>query len=106
MRTIIFIFAVSFSLVLINNANAQSPTIKWWYDTNDASFGQSAAGDIDGDGLLEIVFGCYRNDSSVYALNADNGTLLWKYNTHGPGGEGGNDVAQAIYDVDNDSLVE
>lgn len=106
MRTIIFIFVVSFSLVLINNANAQSPTIKWWYDTNDASFGQSAAGDIDGDGLLEIVFGCYRNDSSVYALNADNGTLLWKYNTHGPGVEGCNDVAPVIYDVDNDSLLD
>lgn len=92
--------------VVTTAMNAQTPVIKWWYDTNDASFGQSAAGDIDGDGLLEVVFGCYRNDSSVYALNAENGTLLWKYNTHPAGAEGCNDVAPVIYDVDGDSLVE
>ncbi len=86
--------------------DAQTPVIKWWYDTHDASFGQSAASDIDGDGFLEVVFGCYRNDSSVYALNADDGSLLWKYNTHFPGAEGCNDVAPLIYDVDNDSLIE
>ena len=91
---------------ILLNAKAQTPSIKWWFNLNDASFGQSAAGDIDGDGLYEIVFGCYRNDSSVYALNAENGTLLWKYNTHVTGAEGCNDVAPVIYDVDNDSLLE
>jgi hypothetical protein len=54
----------------------QVPTISWSYDTYDSSFGQSAAADIDGDGNYEIVFGCYRNDSSIYALNADDGSLL------------------------------
>jgi outer membrane protein assembly factor BamB len=90
----------------IQTASAQLPTIKWWYNTNDASYGQSAAADIDGDGKLEVVFGCYRNDSSVYALNAENGTLLWKYNTHSPGVEGCNDAAPAIYDVDNDDSLD
>lgn len=94
------------SFLFINQMNAQVPTIKWWYDVKDASFGQSAAGDIDGDGFFEVVFGCYRNDSSVYALNAENGTLLWKYNTHGVGAEGCNDVAPMIYDVDQDSLLD
>ncbi len=98
--TLFTVFAISFSV------NAQTPSVKWWYNTNDASFGQSAAGDIDGDGLLEVVFGCYRNDSLVYALNADDGTLLWKYNTHPAGAEGCNDVAPAIFDVDGDSLME
>ena len=88
------------------NAKAQTPAVKWWYDTNDAAFGQSAAGDIDGDGLLEVVFGCYRNDSTVYVLNAENGTLHWKYNTHHANAEGCNDVAPAIFDVDGDSLME
>jgi len=86
--------------------NAQSPTIKWWFNTNDASFGQSAAGDIDSDGKLEVVFGCYRHDSSIYALNAEDGSLLWKYNAHAPGAEGCNDAAPIIFDVDNDDSLE
>ncbi|MFH0866444.1 MAG: FG-GAP-like repeat-containing protein [Bacteroidota bacterium] len=85
---------------------AQQPHINWWFDTNDASFGQPAAGDIDNDGKLEVVFGCYRNDSCVYALNAEDGTLLWKYNTHPAGAEGCNDVAPIIYDIDNDDSLE
>src|ERR1044071_3781272 len=101
-----FILTVFCALLFINKVNGQTPTIKWWYDTNDASFGQPAAGDIDGDGMLEVVFGCYRNDSSVYALNADSGSLLWKYNTHPAGAEGCNDVAPVIYDVDNDDTLD
>ncbi|MEA3446531.1 MAG: hypothetical protein U9R19_17585, partial [Bacteroidota bacterium] len=46
--------------------NSQTPQIKWWYDVNDSSFGNSAMADIDNDGLPEIVFSCYRNDSTVY----------------------------------------
>lgn len=72
----------------------------------DSSFGQSAAGDIDNDGKLEVVFGCYRNDSSVYALNAEDGTLLWRQNTRNPFGGGCNDVAIALYDIDGDDSLE
>ena len=36
---------VLLSFLLINEVKAQSPTIKWWFDTKDASFGQSAAAD-------------------------------------------------------------
>lgn len=81
------------------------PTIKWRFNTKDASFGQSAAADIDGDGKLEIVFGCYRNDSCIYALNAEDGSLLWKYNAKGSA-EGCNDVAPVIYDVDGDGQLD
>lgn len=87
-------------------AEAQFPQIKWWFDTHDASFGQTAAGDIDGDGRFEVVFGCYRNDSCVYALNAEDGSLLWKYNTHPAGAEGCNDVAPVLYDMDGDDSLE
>lgn len=98
---ILFFFLFTFS-----QAYAQVPSIQWWYDVKDASFGQSVAADIDGDGYLEVVFGCYRNDSSIYALNAENGTLLWKYNAHGNNAEGCNDVAPTIFDVDGDGLLE
>ena len=93
-------------LLCILQARSQFPQIKWWFDTYDASFGQSAAGDIDNDGMLEITFGCYRHDSCVYALNAEDGSLLWKYNTHPFGAEGCNDVAPVIYDVDGDDSLE
>jgi len=92
---------VIFFTMIFGIVAAQSPTIKWFYDVNDMSFGQSAAEDVDGDGLLEIVFSTYRNDSSVHVLNAEDGSLLWKYNTGGC-----NDVAPLIYDVDQDGDFE
>ncbi len=88
-------------LASILTMEAQTPQIKWWYDVNDSAFGNSAMDDIDMDGLPEIVFSCYRNDSTVYALNAEDGSLLWKYNTGGC-----NDVAPVIYDVDMDDTLE
>lgn len=91
---------------IVSTISAQVPKIKWWYNTYDFSAGQSAAKDIDGDGKLEVVFGCYRNDSSIYALNGENGTLLWRYNASAAGSHGCNDVAPIIYDVDNNGTQE
>lgn len=105
-KTIFFSIISVLFISFVFKVNAQTPSIKWWYDVNDASFGQSAAGDIDGDGFLEVVFGCYRNDSSIYALNANDGTLLWKYNAHTLYAEGCNDVAPIIFDFEDDGLVE
>ena len=85
---------------------SQSNNIKWQYRVNDASYGQSAAADIDNDGKLEIVFGCYRNDSMIYALNAEDGTLLWKFNARTAFAEGCNDVAPILYDINNDKTPE
>ena len=44
-----------------------------------------AAGGIDGDGKLEVVFGAYYNDEHLYAINAEDGSVLWTYkNLDGP----------------------
>ena len=74
MKHFIYLIILASSLLFTSRTEAQTPTIKWFYDVNDASFGQSAAADIDHDNKLELVFGCYRNDSCVYALNAEDGS--------------------------------
>ncbi|ROL59573.1 hypothetical protein D9V87_04845 [Bacteroidetes/Chlorobi group bacterium MS-B_bin-24] len=98
--------SVCFSIFQIYNAISLEPKIKWTFNTRDACFGQSAAGDIDGDGKLEIVFGCYRNDGNIYVLNGEDGSLLWKYSTAVGSTEGCNDVAPLLYDIDKDGLPE
>src|SRR5215510_1328816 len=50
------------------------PRILWTVSTDAPSFGSAAAGDIDGDGKPEIVFGTYFNDSHLYAVNAEDGS--------------------------------
>jgi outer membrane protein assembly factor BamB len=98
---------ISLITTLFNFAFAYTePSIKWKFDTYDACYGQPAAADIDNDGKFEIVFGCYRNDSCVYALNGENGSLLWKFNAATKFGEGCNDTAPLIYDVDNDGNLD
>lgn len=96
----IFLFWI-FCCMLPSLAAAQAPEILWWYDLDAPSFGSAAVGDIDGDGLLEIVFGTYFNDEHIYALNAEDGSLLWKYGTGGC-----NDASPAIADVDQDGELE
>ncbi|MFO7721845.1 MAG: FG-GAP-like repeat-containing protein [Bacteroidales bacterium] len=98
------LFAITLMLISVL-AQAQVPRILWWFDTDDSSFGQSALDDIDQDGKYEVVFGCYRNDSMIYALNAEDGSLLWKFNASGAG-EGCNDVAILIYDVTGDDIPD
>ncbi len=99
MRQLAVVITFFFSLVLF--VYSQMPEIKWTFDLDDSAFGNAAIGDIDGDGKPEIVFSTYRNDSTIYALNAEDGSILWKYNTGGC-----NDVAPLIYDVDNDGTLE
>ncbi|MBK9284427.1 MAG: VCBS repeat-containing protein [Sphingobacteriaceae bacterium] len=104
-KTILYFWVIT-SAFWFSNAYCQVPKIKWWFNTNDFAAGQAAAKDIDADGRLEIVFSCYRNDSNVYALNGEDGSLLWKYNTSPLGSHGCNDVAPLIYDVDNNGFQD
>ncbi len=75
----------------------QAQTMKWHYNLKDVSFGQTAAVDVDGDGKLELIFSTYWNDSNVYCLNSENGSLKWKHPQPGPSG-GCNDAGPLIFD--------
>ena len=70
--------------------------------TKAPSFGSAAAGDIDGDGRLEIVFGTYFNDEHLYAVNAEDGTVAWKFKSRG----GPIDTSILIHDVNDDDRLE
>jgi outer membrane protein assembly factor BamB len=98
MRLFLFIIAI---ISLYCFSFAQYPYIRWQFDTQDMSFGNACAADIDADGWLEIVFSTYFNDKHIYALNAENGTLLWKYDIGGC-----SDAAPVIYDVDGDGKLD
>jgi outer membrane protein assembly factor BamB len=101
MKRSIYLIVYLFLNILSNTLISQQSKINWWFDTKDNAFGQAAAADIDKDDTLEIVFSTYRNDSMIYALNAEDGSILWQYNTGGC-----NDVAPLIFDVDQDDTLE
>ena len=75
-------------------------TMKWHYELKDVSFGQTTAKDVDGDGKLELIFSTYWNDSNVYCLNAEDGSLKWRHAQPGPSG-GCNDAGPLIFDPYN-----
>jgi len=55
------------------------PQLLWKLDLASASYGSGAVGNLNGDGKPVIVFGTYFNDEHLYAVNAKDGTLLWKF---------------------------
>lgn len=82
--------------------SSQNQRTIWSLPTQAPSFGSAAAGDIDGDGKPEIVFGTYFNDEHVYAVNAEDGSLLWKHKSLG----GPIDTSVLIFDVNGDGKLE
>jgi outer membrane protein assembly factor BamB len=87
--------------MLIAAVLAAPPEPIWWVDLDAPSLGSAAVGDIDGDTLPEVVFGTYFNDESIHALNGEDGSPLWSYDTGGC-----NDASPAIADVDLDGELE
>jgi outer membrane protein assembly factor BamB len=83
--------------------DAATGDLEWYYDLNDWP-GQSSAGDVDGDGVLEIVFNTLNQD--IYCLDRYDG---WVYPRDGNGAMR-DDLyiisAVAIADVDNDNNLE
>ena len=97
------IFFAFLSLIPLTCINGQS--MKWHYNLRDVSFGQTAARDVDGDGKPELIFSTYWNDSNVYCLNGENGSLKWKHLQKGSAG-GCNDAGPLIFDPFNNNNLK
>lgn len=78
------------------------PQLLWKLDLTSASYGSGAVGDVNGDGKQVIVFGTYFNDEHLYAVNAKDGTLLWKFKSEG----GPFDASVTMVDLDGDGKLE
>lgn len=74
----------------------------WAVLTRAPSYGSGAAGDINGDGKVEVVFGTYFNDENVYAVSGADGKVLWQFKSQG----GPIDTSVLIFDVNGDGQPE
>ena len=84
------------------NQAAKSPQVLWKVDLASASYGGGAIGDLNGDGRLVIVFGTYFNDEHLYAVDAKDGSVLWKFKSEGVPF----DASVALADLDGDGKLE
>ncbi|MBN2542136.1 PQQ-binding-like beta-propeller repeat protein [bacterium] len=96
------VISVLFLVLFATTAFAQVPDTLWTYELLSHCYGSPACADIDFDGYLEIVFGTYFDDEHAYCLNAEDGSLKWRYYTGG----GPLDAAPVIADVDLDGSLE
>jgi len=78
------------------------PQVLWKVDLTSASYGSGAIGDLKGDGRLVIVFGTYYNDEHLYAVDARDGRVLWKFKSEG----GPFDASATMVDLDGDGKPE
>ncbi|RKZ29500.1 hypothetical protein DRQ33_08755 [bacterium] len=95
---IVILTGILFSAICL----AQYPDTLWTYELLSQCYGSPACADIDNDGYLEIVFGTYFDDEHAYALNAEDGSLLWRFDVGG----GPLDAAPVIADLDSDDTLE
>lgn len=79
-----------------------TPPELWHFDFYSNSYGGAAVGDVDGDGRLEIVFGTYMGDETLYALNAEDGSVAWTYWA----GPGPLDASVRLVDINDDGNLE
>ncbi|HEX7319245.1 MAG TPA: PQQ-binding-like beta-propeller repeat protein [bacterium] len=71
----------------------------WLYGAGRPVYSSPVLGDVDNDNKIEVVVGS--NDSSVYALNGENGSQRWFYHAGGAIA-----AAPCLGEIDQDTLLE
>jgi len=61
--------------------NFPKPLVFWKFYVGDVIGSSPVIGDVNGDGFLDIIFGC--DNGCLYAINGINGSLIWKFKTNG-----------------------
>jgi outer membrane protein assembly factor BamB len=59
-----------------------SRNVKWEFSPKGRIFTIPAIADTNGDGILEVIFGC--DDHSLYVLRGSDGSIAWSFETDGP----------------------
>lgn len=85
--------------------------IEWTFEAAGSLYAPPALGDLDGDGIMEVVSGGYYlgdGDANLYALNGEDGSLLWTFSTMGEGSsfEKGFEASPSLYDVNDDGKLD
>ncbi|MEO0179734.1 MAG: FG-GAP-like repeat-containing protein [candidate division WOR-3 bacterium] len=80
-----------------------APSTKWKVQTYQlVRWEFSAIADVDGDGQMEVLVGCYNGYPGFFCINGSTGTVEWSVNTYLSGVLAG----PAVADVDNDGQNE
>lgn len=83
----------------------------WTFQAQGPFYAPPAIGDIDGDGMMEVVIGGFyynTGDPNLYAINGEDGSLLWTFTTLDKGRlyEKGFETAPSLYDVNYDGKLD
>jgi outer membrane protein assembly factor BamB len=83
----------------------------WSTQVTGPIYAPAALGDIDGDGKEEVVIGGYyyrSGDPNLYALNGEDGSILWTFSTQSDGAlyEKGFEAAPTLHDINDDGALD
>jgi len=73
--------------------------VRWTFGTGSRIFSAPIVADINGDGIIEIVFGS--DDNQLYAVRGTDGSLAWRFETDGPVRS-----APSLADINEDGIAE
>ena len=76
-----------------------SRNTKWEFSARGRVFTFPAVADVNGDGILEVVFGS--DDHFIYALRGSDGSVAWSFETDGPVRS-----SPTVGDINGDGVVD